>query len=83
MVEKNKKLLLLLHDQTLSLYTDKLVLKTYKPISYNKDELIKLCQIGVHVYIVEKSRILRISLTNLNEVYEKKYTGEIITVSSG
>ena len=66
--EKEKNLLLCLHEQMLAIYNDKLILQCHKSLPYG-NRIKGIAQIRNHVYIVEEHKIIRIHLLNLNEIF--------------
>lgn len=81
--EKSKRILLSLeNNDRLALYSDKLVLNSYKEFKYNRNHLVGVCQIENYVYIAQKHSITRINIMNLDDIYTVPFTKPISLISN-
>lgn len=81
--EKSKKILLSLeNNDRLALYSDKLVLNSFKGFKYNREHLVGVCQIENYIYIAQKHSITRINIMNLDEVYTASFIKPISLISN-
>ena len=78
--KKEKNVMFCLHDQTLAIYNDKLILHSHKAYTYNPEELIGGTQLGKYIFIAERHKITRININNIGEIYVKVFRELITTI---
>ena len=67
----------LLHDQSISVYNEKLILHSVKSFQYDPNHCILGVQIGRHLFIAEKNKLTRIHANNFDEINVKIFDAEI------